>query len=312
MTIDKAGIYDLDDEAYFSDPCPTPSLSASIARTLLSQSPRHAWQEHPRLNPNHAESNSKAMDIGKVAHALVLEGIDKAEILDFPDYRTKDAKAARDAAYAAKKIPILKEKSQEIFAMADACRVQLMEHAESFGAFRDGKPEQAIIWQEPNGIWCRCRLDWLPNKGNIVHDYKTTTDASPDAFTRKIYDMGYDIQCAMYRRGLMALGRIEKPEFHFVAQETTAPYALSIVALSNAAQHMAMRKAENAIMWWKWCLDNNKWPGYVARVAVVDPPPYAERQWIEREEREALLRQDGTDIKNIMLNWQQPNKETQQ
>ena len=36
---------------YHADPAPEPSLSRSLAHTLLTRSPRHAWQAHPRLNP---------------------------------------------------------------------------------------------------------------------------------------------------------------------------------------------------------------------------------------------------------------------
>ena len=45
--IGKAGIYTLSAEAYHADPCPEPSLSASIANVLLQRSPAHARIQHP-------------------------------------------------------------------------------------------------------------------------------------------------------------------------------------------------------------------------------------------------------------------------
>ncbi|WP_242401117.1 hypothetical protein [Acetobacter okinawensis] len=49
--ITTPGIYDLPEAQYHADPCPTPSLSNSVARILLDESPMHAHFSHPRLNP---------------------------------------------------------------------------------------------------------------------------------------------------------------------------------------------------------------------------------------------------------------------
>jgi hypothetical protein len=39
---------------YFSDKLsPVPSLNSSIAKLLITRSPKHAWMQHPRLNPNY-------------------------------------------------------------------------------------------------------------------------------------------------------------------------------------------------------------------------------------------------------------------
>src|SRR5262245_50563917 len=72
--IDGPGIYDIPLAEYLADPCPAPSLSASIAHILLSQSPRHAWEAHPRLNPHYEPEEAEAFDLGTAAHAYLLEG----------------------------------------------------------------------------------------------------------------------------------------------------------------------------------------------------------------------------------------------
>ena len=68
--IDRPGIYELSAEEYHADPCPTPSLSSSIARTLLASSPHHAWWEHPRFNPGRVREEDEKFDLGTAAHAL--------------------------------------------------------------------------------------------------------------------------------------------------------------------------------------------------------------------------------------------------
>ena len=40
---------------YHADCAPEPSLSSSIARTLLAQSPLHAYHAHPRMGGRYAD-----------------------------------------------------------------------------------------------------------------------------------------------------------------------------------------------------------------------------------------------------------------
>jgi hypothetical protein len=61
-------------EDYLADPCPEPSLNASIAEILLRQSPLHARDAHPRFTHVRRE-HSDAFDLGMAVHALVLEGL---------------------------------------------------------------------------------------------------------------------------------------------------------------------------------------------------------------------------------------------
>ena len=61
-----AGIHE---DEYHRDPAPEPSASASILRTLWRQSPEHAREKHPRLNPAWEPSASTdAQDAGKILH----------------------------------------------------------------------------------------------------------------------------------------------------------------------------------------------------------------------------------------------------
>ena len=42
------GWHELSDEVYHADPCPSPSLSSSIANLVIDKSLMHAWRAHPR------------------------------------------------------------------------------------------------------------------------------------------------------------------------------------------------------------------------------------------------------------------------
>ena len=98
MRIDKPGIYDISAEEYHNDPCPTPSLSASIVKVVADETPLHAWTLHPKLNPNFERKEEDKFVIGTVAHSLMLRDPKNFAILDFDTYQSKAAKEARDAA----------------------------------------------------------------------------------------------------------------------------------------------------------------------------------------------------------------------
>ena len=157
------GIHQISADFYHADPCQAPSLSSSLIRTLLAQSPAHAAHQHPRLTPDQVAEKKKEFDLGTAAHAMLL-GDTSAKIVELPfeNYRKKDAQTARDDAYAAGATPILSHQMVELRAMVAAAKAQIAAHrqaADAFGA--TGKAEQTLIWQEENGVWCKARPDWL-------------------------------------------------------------------------------------------------------------------------------------------------------
>lgn len=296
MVIKKPGVYWIAADAYHADPCASPSLSSTIGELLIERSPLHAWFNHPRLNKNYAPSESTAFDIGKAAHSLMLGDPQDFVIIDAEDWRTKEAKAQRDQAYADRKVPLLKAQWDRVNAMVATGRKQLEAHEDARDAFTDGKPEATLIWREGN-VMLRARPDWLPTDlARAWRDYKTTSmSAEPDSFSRQLFGMGYDFQAAFYRRGIRALGLCADPVFEFVVQETDPPHALSVIGLSPAALDLAERKVETAIAFWGWCLKNDCWPGYPARTAYIDPPGFHEQRWLGREARDDLARERGKD-----------------
>jgi hypothetical protein len=286
--ITEPGLYDIPADDYHADPCPEPSLSASIAKIMIDQSPWHGWTEHPRLNPNFSRDDDEKFDRGRVAHQVMLEGEANVEIIEANDWRKKEAIEAKEAAKALGKTPLLAKHWDAVVAMVAAARRQLaaMEEADDRAAFTNGKPEQTIVWREGK-VWCRALLDWLPNAGRIFHDLKTTgASANPDAWGRTAYGIGADVQAGFYRRGIRAVLKIQNPEFRFKVIEASEPFALASIAFTPAALDLAERKALAAIELWRQCMETGEWPGYPKRTAYIDPPAYEEYRWLEREERE--------------------------
>jgi hypothetical protein len=276
----KPGIYKLHAAAYHADPCPEPSLSSSVAKLLCDSSPAHAREAHPHLNPNGEPDEAEHFDIGTAAHAILLEGEASVCVIDAKDWRSNAAKDQRDVARAAGKIPLLVKVWADVQAMVAATRAQLDAHFDGRHMFRDGEPEQTLVWRE-DGVWCRARLDWL--RPGHIDDYKTTSaTANPESLSRTMFSNGWDIQAAFYLRGLKTITGADAT-FRFACQETYAPYALSVVALGPDAMVLAEKKVLYAIERWRDCLTSNRWPAYPTQTAYASLPPWIEAAWLEKE-----------------------------
>lgn len=297
------------EDDYHRDPCAEPSLSASMAKLLVSQSPLHAWTAHPRLNPNWApDVSSKQQDIGTAAHALLL-GVGKGiQEIPFGDYRSNAAKEARIRARAAGMVPVLSDDVADVRAMVLSAVQQVTAH--EIGNVFDGcKAEQTMVWRDGE-TWCRARIDCLPadftgeGRARLV-DYKTTSgSAEPDAFASRLYGMDGDIQAAFYERGLLKLyPNVREVEFLFIAQETEPPYGLSVVSLGNMALDQAREKVEEAFKVWRACMKADRWPGYPPRVCRVDPPGWTSKQHEERK----ILGTTPSGLLKVAMDWQAPH-----
>jgi len=290
MMIDRPGIYTLPAADYHRDPCPEPSLSSSIAKMLCLSSALHAQHEHPRLNPAAVHEDAEHFDIGVAAHALLLEGGGNIEPIDAPDWRTKAAKEARDAARAAGKTPLLAHVCADVINMVRTLRGQLELHTDGGAAmFTDGEAEQTAIWIEDGDVWCRARIDWIRTDPYAIDDYKTTSaSANPDVWARTMFAAGHDLQAAWYLRGLRAITgeRLDEPSaFRFAVQEIHAPYAASVIALNPDAMLLAEKKCIYAIEKWREARASNDWRGYPRRTAYATLPAWHEAWWLEKEMR---------------------------
>jgi hypothetical protein len=269
----ETGLHKIPAAQYHADPCPVPSLSNSIAKILIDQSPLHAWHAHSRLNPSHAAEESSRFDIGSAAHMLLLERrSDGIVIVEANDWRKKEAKEARDAARANGQYPILAHhyaRTNEMVAAAYA----FIATTELNGIFELGLAERTLIWREGDA-WCRCRPDLLSTDRRIVLDYKTTENAEPEAFIRQIGRMSYDLQAEFYIRGVRTVAEDYESTFVFLAQEVSPPYACSLVSLANAYRAIGQQKVERALELWKHCTATNKWPSYSTRIAYAEPSPW--------------------------------------
>lgn len=279
LRVETAGIYQMPLADYVNDPAPEPSLNAGTASTLLTQSPLHAWVQHPRLNASGLNKATREMDMGTITHSLLLEN-DKSRvvIVRADDWRTKAAKEERDAARAVGKLPIL-EKDYETVLLMVAAGESAIRESEFADDWRDGVSEQTMIFEDA-GIWWRSRPDRKSKR--VKFDLKTCENAEPNAFLKTILSYGYDLQAGICNRGSFVLEQDFESIFVFVALERTPPYAASFLTLDNQWQAWVDKKLDHAARVWKQCLATNQWTAYPQRLCYLQPPSYAMTAWEEQ------------------------------
>jgi hypothetical protein len=248
MKIDKPGLYfNVSEADYRADPCPSPSLTQSLAKILLAQSPRHAWMAHPRLNPGWAPDDDTKFDVGNCAHSILLGRGKEIEVLDFENWMSKDAKRLRAEALANGRSAVLLHQF-----------------------------ERALIdWLHTGN----CIVDDLKTTGMSVAPHSIgMMMANADwplqaAFIERGLDSLFPLTAG-------------RRTFRFVAVEDEAPHGLTVAQMGEAAMTMGRKRLQAADMLWRACVDANDWPGYVNRVVVPEYPSFRETQWLEREVNE--------------------------
>jgi len=267
--------YDIDGSIYHADPCPEPSLSASIAKIIWQESPAHAREHHPRLNLDFVPVNKRQFDLGAAAHAVLLEGDESnLVIVEADNYRTKAAQETRDAAYDSGLIPLFESNLTDVREMARIAK-NFIEETELAGIFEVGNSEVTLV-EFSDGFGKRCRLDWLTNDRFIILDYKTTGGSSkPETWIRRmLFPLHYDIQAYLYLYLNGLTGGVKEAKFIWLVQENEKPYACSLVGASPSVIESGKKKFKYAVHKWKYCIEHDKWPAHDSRIHWAESPSW--------------------------------------
>ena len=302
--IDRQGVYQIDAAAYHDDPTIEPSLSASIASVLLSHSPAHAREKHPRLNPDFEAEEKPHFDLGTAAHHMALRQDfwrEEIEVVNAASWQTKAARERRDKAREASRTPVLIDHYKRLDRMVSA----LEAHPQARRAFLKGKPEQTLVWRDPaTGAWMRCRPDWMPDDVNDPWpDYKSTTDARPKQWDRRfLLDHGGLMRAAMYEEGIRQVFHMKHPTLYYVVQEVAPPFAISCRIMSSDSEAMKIGRAmlRKATHLWAECSRTGEWSGYEP-TGTIQMPHWSEvdmaatySEWMVKGDDPADPREDLT------------------
>jgi hypothetical protein len=225
------------------------ALGSTSLKTLATKTPAHYKydQEHPKT--------SDAFTLGTAAHSLILENdTTQFEVVDAANWLTKDAKAAKAAALATGRVPLLSKEFEQVSNMQDA----VMANPAARALFTGHKAEQSVFWEE-DGLTLKCRPDaWKP--GTLI-DLKTARDANPNTFGKTAHEYGYHQSAAHYIDGVKAATGEDLP-FHFVLVEKTEPYLVSVVELDIEAINLGRMLNDRAKTVYRECVESGNWPGY--------------------------------------------------
>lgn len=219
----------------------------------------------------HTEPQTPALIFGAMVHKLLLEPETfESEFVIAPnvDRRTKDGKAAYAAFLEAL------NGRQEISAADYERAVQMVQAALAtpfVKALLDGMHEQAYFWRDAaTEELCKIRTDCVRYVGDtpLIVDYKTSTDASLDGFTRSALRYGYDFQAGMYCEGVEMVTGVA-PRFLFIVQEKEAPFAVNVVEADPAFILRGKDKFRELLGIYHECKQTGNWYGYMGADPVI-------------------------------------------
>src|SRR5216684_1757872 len=297
MKIDRPGLFKgMTAEDYFSDPAPEgfPSLSQSLCKILIEQSPLHARQAHPRLaepidgdgeDDDAVEKYDKAKAIGNAAHLIMMGRGKRLDVIDAKDFRTKTAQSDKEAALQRGAEPILRKHYFTAHAMTLAAKLQISSIPGCERAFREGDGEVVVISNE-DGQWLRSMIDWITPDLREVWDLKTSgMSASPYNTGKQMASAGWHLQAAMHERILDAIDPegAGRRKFRYVCQENEPPFALTVNEIGESALTIGRKQIDFAIKTWRYCVASDLWPAYPLRIIRPELPGWAENAWIDRE-----------------------------
>jgi len=258
-------------EDYHADPAPI-SLSASIAHTLVSKSPAHAYHAHPRLGAGERKAATREMDRGSLIGMLLLGTGPTIVPVDADDWRTKAAKEVRDAAREKGWLAVLKGDLDEAVALAQRLKDKLRVRGVEF----TGQSEVTVVWND-DGVLCRGRLDHWREDIATIFDVKFYASAQPEAFSRAMVTNGLDIQRAAYVRAVEYLrpdlaGRVK---FVDIVIESSAPHPITLIECAGSMRELGERRWKRARDLWAQCMETGAWGEYATGTAFAEAPPWA-------------------------------------
>ncbi|MFE9850259.1 PD-(D/E)XK nuclease-like domain-containing protein [Streptomyces sp. NPDC005576] len=261
------------------------SISSTGLRKLLNP----GCPAQFKYDRDHPQAPRKEFDLGHAAHLLALREGPELAVIDYPDWRKKDAQIERDNAYAEGKVPLLTKDHDMVQEMAAVIRQHPL--AGPLFAPGSGVAERSIFWTDPGtGVRCRIRPDFLKQLPGLTLcvDYKTIKAADPDTVSKAIRDHGYHQQDALYTDGIWAALQPEDVRFVFVFQSKVAPYLVTVRELADHDRNIGRAKNERALRIYADCEKTGIWPDWTG--PVTDIPTISMPTWAVLTETEEYMR----------------------
>ena len=248
-----------------------PRLSSGVMKAMVLQTPAHAFAASRYLNPNYREEKKESWDLGSATHKLLLEGMDDSSfaIVDYRDFRSNAAKAARQEAYDNDKLPILAHQHARLMEMAPAASEQIgrLQVGSTLGDPDQGKPEVELDWKMGD-VNCHARIDWLPNLRTIDEEHFLDLKGvpgvlTPAAWCRQQLWWNVALQMAFYSIGLWETSERKRHRYPaIILTESKQPYSVATIVPPAEGMEAAERMVMRAVEMYEDCCKSGKWPAH--------------------------------------------------
>jgi len=271
---------------YHADPCVEPSLSSSIAKVLIDETPKKAWLSHPKLNPAFVVEHDDRFDLGTAVNDFLSSGGERVRVIPgFTDYRKEAAQTERNKMRAAGVVPLLEHQADAVNEIVASVHETLAARKIDLGA------QEAVFIAEDRGVMLRAMMDsWNPP---WISDFKISGINLANDYTlgHHIADLSYDLRAAFYLRVAELVfpewaGRLK---YRWIMVEKDEPFGVRIVEADATTLEMGRRKMGNALGVWQKCLASGRWPHLEHCSPTVPYPSFAETRWLEREEKDGFV-----------------------
>lgn len=248
----ESKITKISDEEYFGI---EGYVNASTLKNLYRKSPKHyqADLDNPRPDP-------RVFVLGSAVHCYLLE---QSEFEDryvvMPEFEPTDGKEYKNfkttknykeqvAAWKLDNADKVTLTSEEF----GLCLLLWKSYVESpfYSLCRQGSPEVTIL-TEVRGVKAKGKFDLLIDLGGEVFiiDLKTTSDASPEAFQKSIFNYDYDLAASWYSSMIKALPDYANKEVRFMwlAIEKSPPFSACMYEASSEVLQNGNAKCSKAL-----------------------------------------------------------------
>lgn len=245
------------------------ALNWSKAKLLL-RSPYHFH------NAPFEVEDTDAMQVGRLTHAMVLEGkgIDgvfavKPKGMSFA---TREGKAWRDA----QRLPILSyDDKARILGMAEA----LAGNKDAEKMIRSCPLREHAVTTTMNGVKCKGLIDAMGNDQDRRPGFleiKTSMDAREEFWQKRCCGepFHYDGQTEWYSSLLSLTLDMEgtRPWSVWLVVESKPPHAVACWAPDETMIASGTEKVRDVLTSWKACQASHEWPGYHKGIKLISAP----------------------------------------
>lgn len=259
----------IEENKSFDDYCKEAAVNYSKLKTMERCPYFYKWAAQ------HERKDTDALRLGRLIHTLVLEpDLVNEQFLMLPEIDRRTVKGREQYNELVSQNPDKQCIKQDDFNTAVAMATEVRANSFVLDLLRGASTELTVTWKDADtGIDCKARVDAYNDKG-IVIDLKTTIDASPKGFARKLSAYGYDGQAAYYLKGLQENGAPAK-HFVFIAVEKSPPYLVGLYRLSDEVIKLSTAKNQTLLRRYAECVRTDNWPGYTQGIQEIGVPQYA-------------------------------------